>query len=112
VPRGIEVIDGESVDAGCLVVLASPHGRAVADVVARSVDVVVGAELSAATLRLGMFAGPRVKIGAIESGDRARVHVGPLEGAGRWTLRVRSRGTVRLCAAPASEESRPETQSE
>lgn len=111
-PVGMEVLDGEPVDAGCLVVLASPRGRAVADVVARSIDVVIGAELGAATLRLGMFAGPSVKIGAIESGDRARVRVGPLEGAGRWTLRVWSRGTVRLCAAPpASEESLPETQS-
>lgn len=90
----------ESSDAnGCTVVRASDgDGDARVDVRQPELNVLVTAQSGGASLRAGAFARASQAIGEVAPGTSAVVHAAAVPAVGEWTLRVRSPGSVRLCA--------------
>jgi len=84
----------------CMVVRAGDTGDAVVDVRGPDLAVLVDAQSGTASLRAGVFAPASQAIGTVAPGDTVVVTAPPVPGAGDWTLRVRSRGALRLCAPP------------
>jgi hypothetical protein len=95
VRHGVEGTDA----SGCTVVRATDAGGdAVVDLRTGEPNVLLTARSGAASVRAGAFARASQPVGEVPSGATAIVSAPAVPAVGDWTLRVRSPGSVRLCA--------------
>ncbi len=94
VRSGIESTDAD----GCAVVRADDGGAAVVEVRTGELNVLLTAVSGTARVRVGAFATASQPIGDLAPGRTAVVHAAAVPVVGDWTMRVRSPGSVRLCA--------------